>query len=61
MRPKLLAIGVITGNIDGYYFGAMLNGIYQVTRAAGVPLLAIQGGLENLRLPPIGVAADPNR
>jgi hypothetical protein len=27
--------------INGYYLGAMLSGVHQITRAAGVPLLVI--------------------
>ena len=54
MQPKPLAIGVFTKHTAGYYFGAMLSGIHQVTRAAGVPLLVIQGELRDLRLPPFG-------
>jgi hypothetical protein len=32
----------------------MLSSIHQITRAAGVPLLVIQGELQDLRLPPYG-------
>ena len=45
MQPKPLAIGVFTRDMGGYYFGAMINGIHQATRAAGVPFLIIQSEL----------------
>src|SRR4051812_23401935 len=54
MQPKPFAIGVVTRDMDGYYFGAMLNGIHQVTRAADVPLLVIQGVLRDSQLPGFG-------
>jgi signal transduction histidine kinase/DNA-binding LacI/PurR family transcriptional regulator/DNA-binding NarL/FixJ family response regulator len=54
MQPKSLAIGVFTSSTAGYYFGAMLAGIHQVARAAGVPLLIIQDELQHLQLPPYG-------
>jgi DNA-binding LacI/PurR family transcriptional regulator len=54
MHATSLAIGVFTRSTAGYYFGAMLSGIHQVTRAAGVPLLVIQGESQDLRLPPFG-------
>jgi signal transduction histidine kinase/DNA-binding LacI/PurR family transcriptional regulator/DNA-binding NarL/FixJ family response regulator len=56
MQPKPLVIGVITGNIGGYYFGAMFSGIHRITRQAGVPIMVIQGKLQDLRLPPFGAA-----
>src|SRR5205823_869830 len=46
----------ITLGINGYYLGAMLSGVHQVTRAAGVPLLVIHSRLQNLRLPAFGAA-----
>jgi DNA-binding LacI/PurR family transcriptional regulator len=55
MQPKPSAIGVFTRDM-GYYFGAMISGIHQVTRAAGVPLLVIQSRLGDLRLPAFGAA-----
>src|SRR5215216_7910479 len=54
MQPKPLAIGLITPSLDGYYFGAMFNGIHQVCRAAGVPLFVILGELRDMRLPLFG-------
>jgi signal transduction histidine kinase/DNA-binding LacI/PurR family transcriptional regulator/DNA-binding NarL/FixJ family response regulator len=54
MQSKLPVIGVSSRYIAGYYSGAILNGIHQVTRAAGVPLLIIQGRLHDLQLPPFG-------
>jgi signal transduction histidine kinase/DNA-binding LacI/PurR family transcriptional regulator/CheY-like chemotaxis protein len=54
MQPKPLAIGVFTRRLSDYYYGAMLNGIHQATRAAGVPLLIIQNELRELRLPALG-------
>src|SRR5215213_6416857 len=54
MQPKSSAIGVFARDTGGYYFGAMLSGIHQVTRAAGVPLFLIQSRLGDLRLPAFG-------
>jgi hypothetical protein len=54
MQPKPLAIGVFARHTSGHYYGAMLSSIHQITRAAGVPLLVIQGELQDLRLPPYG-------
>jgi signal transduction histidine kinase/DNA-binding LacI/PurR family transcriptional regulator/DNA-binding NarL/FixJ family response regulator len=54
MQPKPLAIGVFTGIIGGYYFGAMLNGIRQVTQQAGVPLLVVQREIRGVQLPTFG-------
>jgi signal transduction histidine kinase/DNA-binding LacI/PurR family transcriptional regulator/DNA-binding response OmpR family regulator len=54
MQPKPSAIGVFTRDMGGYYFGAMISGIHQVTRDAGVPLLLIQSRLGDLRLPAFG-------
>jgi DNA-binding LacI/PurR family transcriptional regulator len=54
MQPKPLAIGIIARYTGGYYFGGILSGIHQVSRQAGVPLLVIQSGLEDLQLPPFG-------
>jgi signal transduction histidine kinase/DNA-binding LacI/PurR family transcriptional regulator/DNA-binding NarL/FixJ family response regulator len=54
MQPPPFAIGILTSTTGGYYFGAMLNGIHQVTRAAGVPLLVTQSKLDALRLPAFG-------
>jgi signal transduction histidine kinase/DNA-binding LacI/PurR family transcriptional regulator/DNA-binding NarL/FixJ family response regulator len=56
MHPKPLAIGVITANTGGYYFGAMLSGIHRITRQAGVPIIVIRGVLHEIRLPPFGAA-----
>jgi DNA-binding LacI/PurR family transcriptional regulator len=54
MQPNPLVIGIFVRNIGGYYFGGILSGIHEITRRAGVPLLVIQGGLEDLQLPPFG-------
>src|SRR5262245_59804452 len=54
MQPGPFAIGIIVRNIGGYYFGEILSGIHQITRQAGVPLLVIQSGLQDLRLPMFG-------
>jgi signal transduction histidine kinase/DNA-binding LacI/PurR family transcriptional regulator/CheY-like chemotaxis protein len=54
MQPKPLSIGVFLRDMGGYYYGALLSGIHQTTRQVGVPLLVIQGGLDNLRLPAFG-------
>jgi DNA-binding LacI/PurR family transcriptional regulator len=54
MQRTSLPIGIFARNIGGYYFGAMLNSIHQVARQAGVPLLVIQGGLQDLQLPTFG-------
>src|SRR6266496_1889366 len=54
MQPKPLAIGIFARYIGGYYFGTMLNSIHRVTSTAGVPLLIIQGGLQDLRIPAFG-------
>src|SRR5512138_2577444 len=54
MRPKPFAIGVFTWYTSNYYYGGILSGIHQVTRAAGVPLLVIQSELRDLRLPAPG-------
>ena len=54
MQSKPFAIGIIVRNIGGYYYGAMLNGIHQAARQAGMPLLVIQGGLDDLRIPAFG-------
>jgi signal transduction histidine kinase/DNA-binding LacI/PurR family transcriptional regulator/FixJ family two-component response regulator len=54
MQRKPSAIGIFTQDMGGYYFGAMISGIHQVTRDAGVPLLIIQSRLDDLRLPAFG-------
>src|SRR5215212_7608375 len=54
MQPAPFMIGIIVRNIGGYYFGGILSGIHQITRQAGVPLLVIQAGLDDLRLPVFG-------
>jgi signal transduction histidine kinase/DNA-binding LacI/PurR family transcriptional regulator/DNA-binding response OmpR family regulator len=54
MQQKPSAIGVFTRDMGGYYFGAMIGGIHQVTRDAGVPLLITQSRLGDLRLPAFG-------
>jgi DNA-binding LacI/PurR family transcriptional regulator len=50
MQPKPLAIGVFTWGMGSDYYGAMISGIHQAARAAGVPLLIIQSGLKDIRL-----------
>ena len=47
-------IGVIARDLGGYYFGAMINGIHQVARSAGVPLIVVQQPLGELQLPTFG-------
>jgi signal transduction histidine kinase/DNA-binding LacI/PurR family transcriptional regulator/ActR/RegA family two-component response regulator len=54
MQAKPVAIGIFVRNIGGYYFGGILSGIHESTCQAGVPLLVIQAGLEDLRLPAFG-------
>ena len=54
MQPKPLAIGIFVRNIGGYYFGGILSGIHEIIRRAGVSLLVIQEGLQNLRIPAFG-------
>jgi DNA-binding LacI/PurR family transcriptional regulator len=54
MQPKPFAIGVFTRGMGSDYNGAMLSGIHQAARAAGVPLLIIQSGLKDIRLPTFG-------
>ena len=48
------AIGVISRDFGGYYFGAMINGMHQAARSAGVPLIVIQQALGELPLPTFG-------
>src|SRR5215212_6527161 len=47
-------IGVISPDFGGYYFGAMINGMHQAARSAGVPLIVIQQALGELPLPTFG-------
>lgn len=54
MAAQARSIGVISNDLGGYYFGAMINGIHQATRSAGVPLVVIQQTLGALRLPAFG-------
>lgn len=51
MSGQLRAIGVITPDLGGYYFGAMITGIHQVAREAGMPLIVIQQALADQQLP----------
>jgi hypothetical protein len=44
MQPTPLAIGVVVRFMGGYYYGAMLSGIREITRPVGVPEIA-QGEL----------------
>jgi DNA-binding LacI/PurR family transcriptional regulator/anti-anti-sigma regulatory factor len=48
-RPE--AIGVITHDLGGYYFGGMLNGIHQAACKAGVPLIVIREALSHHQIP----------
>ncbi|HEU5103802.1 MAG TPA: substrate-binding domain-containing protein, partial [Roseiflexaceae bacterium] len=54
MQPRSPPIGIIARYTGGYYFGTMLTSMHHVARAAGVPLLIIQGPLEELDLPIFG-------
>jgi DNA-binding LacI/PurR family transcriptional regulator len=56
MQPKPLVVGVFTWGMGTDYYGAMISGIHQAARAAGVPLLIIQSGLKDIRLPTFGAA-----
>jgi DNA-binding LacI/PurR family transcriptional regulator/anti-anti-sigma regulatory factor len=47
-------IGVISPDLGGYYFGAMISGIRFAARSAGVPLIVIYQSLGDLRLPTFG-------
>src|SRR5215212_9450430 len=47
-------IGVISRDFGGYYFGAMISGMHQAARSAGVPLIVIQQALAELPLPTFG-------
>ena len=44
-------IGVISRDFGGYYFGAMISGMHQAARSAGVPLIVIQQALGDQPLP----------
>jgi DNA-binding LacI/PurR family transcriptional regulator/anti-anti-sigma regulatory factor len=54
MSEQSRSIGVISHDLGGYYFGAMINGIHQAARKAGMPLIVIQQALAEQRLPPFG-------
>src|SRR5687768_4694798 len=54
MSEQPQPIGIIASDLGGYYFGAMINGIHQAARSAGVPLLLIQQALGDLALPTYG-------
>jgi signal transduction histidine kinase/DNA-binding LacI/PurR family transcriptional regulator len=56
MQEHPRPIGVFLPDLSGYYYGAMLNGIHQVARNAGVPLVVIQGPLGDQQLPTFGSA-----
>jgi DNA-binding LacI/PurR family transcriptional regulator/anti-anti-sigma regulatory factor len=47
-------IGVISPDLGGYYFGAMISGIRFAARSAGIPLIVIYQSLGDLRLPTFG-------
>src|SRR5436190_18899974 len=54
MSEQPRPIGVFSHDFGGYYFGAMINGMHQAARSAGVPLLVIQGRLGDQQLPTFG-------
>ncbi len=54
MREEPRSIGVFTPSLAGYYFGAMLSGIHQAARQAGVPLIVVQGALSDHPIPAFG-------
>jgi DNA-binding LacI/PurR family transcriptional regulator/anti-anti-sigma regulatory factor len=54
MPEQPRSIGVISRDFGGYYFGAMIKGIHQATRSAGIPLMVIQQALGELPLPTFG-------
>jgi DNA-binding LacI/PurR family transcriptional regulator/anti-anti-sigma regulatory factor len=54
MPEQPRSIGVISPDLGGYYFGAMISGIRSVARSAGVPLIVIYQPLGDLRLPTFG-------
>jgi DNA-binding LacI/PurR family transcriptional regulator/anti-anti-sigma regulatory factor len=54
MPGQLRAIGVIAPDLGGYYFGAMITGIHQVARDAGMPLIVVQQALGDQQLPAFG-------
>jgi DNA-binding LacI/PurR family transcriptional regulator/anti-anti-sigma regulatory factor len=47
-------IGIFSRDFSGYYFGALMRGIHQATRSAGVPLIVIQQALGDQQLPAFG-------
>ena len=47
-------ISVVSPDLGGYYAGAMITGIHQVARSAGVPLIVIQQALGDQQLPTFG-------
>src|SRR5688572_13720172 len=49
-------IGVITPDLGGYYLGAMISGIHQAARGAGVQVLVIQQALGDQCFPILGSA-----
>jgi DNA-binding LacI/PurR family transcriptional regulator/anti-anti-sigma regulatory factor len=54
MQKTPRPIGVISSDFGGYYFGAMLSGIYQAARKAGAPLIVIKESLGSQQLPTFG-------
>jgi DNA-binding LacI/PurR family transcriptional regulator/anti-anti-sigma regulatory factor len=54
MPGQLRAIGVIAPDLGGYYFGAMITGVHQVAREAGMPLIVVQQALGAQQLPAFG-------
>ena len=53
-QPTL--IGVVTPDLGGYYIGAIISGIHQAARSAGVEVLVVQQALCDMRFPILGSA-----
>ena len=56
MSEQPALIGVVTPNLGGYYIGAMISGIHQAARSAGVEVLIVQQALRDMRFPILGSA-----
>jgi len=54
MSEQPALIGVVTPNLGGYYIGAMISGIHQAARSAGVEVLIVQQALRDMRFPILG-------
>ena len=54
MSEQPRPIGVVSPDLGGYYFGAMISGMHQAARRAGVPLIVIQQALGDQQLPTFG-------